>query len=320
MHQDSSLDFKLVQRVCLLQQALDQALYSIEELRSQAEERQWLESQLVKTEKYTNVQQQAITHLKAQLANLTASQAQLLQTVRDRLDHLVDNQQILLNRLQLQLQQSEAELQTYLQHLRDHCQDWQTLEISADAQRLELEAEVMIARSVTISLSSQYQTAHRYIHALASVLTQYHGDISQLMPSVEEISPLPDPAASPVGQPSLSSGAESEPAQADPLNGFPEIDLGALRYTIRSQQLRIHELELALSAQFAQQTQLKQRCQMLAAERDYYKSQLAELQAQHTPGETAIAPEGAVLYPWQRRLRLQPPPPIQPLQIQDEGA
>ncbi len=67
MFQESSLDFKLVQRGCLLQQALDQARESIEDMQEQVENHQMLQAHLAQTEEYSNVQQKIIVNLKQQL-------------------------------------------------------------------------------------------------------------------------------------------------------------------------------------------------------------------------------------------------------------
>lgn len=326
MTHKGSLDFKLVQRVCLLQQALDQALHSLEALRSQVQNQHWLEAQLAKTEKYANVQQQAIAYLKQQLAQVTDTQRQLLQTMLDRLETLIDSQQTALHRLQLQIQQGEAELQTYLQHLRNHCQEgqnWGT--IAPDAQRLDLESEVMIARSVTVSLSGQLQTARGHIQTLGSILEHHHADLTRLTTAIQETLNELEPETASVAPSSAIAPALLSPDDPD--------DAVRLRQTIRRQQTQIQELEMVLVDQFARQTQLKQRCQSLAAERDYYKRQLDQPQSQgaaptdttaaatfpHCPALAPTPPQDTE-WPWRRRLRPHPPPPIQPLQLPEEPA
>jgi hypothetical protein len=324
MVQDGSLDFRLVQRVCALQQALDQALYSLEELRGQLQEQHWLESQLAKTEKYANVQQQAIAYLKSQLSHITGNQRHLIHLMAIHLEDWVDHQQVALNRLQLQIEQGEAELQGFLQHIRtqpDHHTD------TASPSTLDLEAEVMVARSVTVSLGSQLQAARHQIQTLATVLHQHHADITQLantlqttlQATVVEMAETPgltasdgetgwDAAPSPVALP------EAIP----PLPAADETDM--LRHAVRVQQVRIRELETALTDQFSRQAQLKHRCQTLAAERDYYKRQWeAQQPSAIAPGEDEALEYDLSQYPRSRRLRLHPPPPIQPFQL-DEGA
>ncbi|NJO11770.1 MAG: hypothetical protein HC873_21480, partial [Leptolyngbyaceae cyanobacterium SL_1_1] len=51
----------MVQRICDLQQALDQALDSLENLQIRVATQHLVESQLIKTEHFANAQQQVIT-------------------------------------------------------------------------------------------------------------------------------------------------------------------------------------------------------------------------------------------------------------------
>ncbi|NJN22598.1 MAG: hypothetical protein HC812_17250 [Leptolyngbya sp. RL_3_1] len=323
MPQEESLDFKLVQRVCLLQQALDQALYSLEDLKEQVQNQQWLESQLATTEKYANVQEQAIAYLKSKLTHLNRTQPSLLQHIGDLLDDWVDQQQSTLNRLQFQIQQGETELQSYLQHVRNHCQegqsqDSQTLSVSAGTKTLELESEVMVARSMAVSLGGQLQSARYYIQTLAAMVHHHHADLAHLTGALQTTLSAIHEAAAP-------NPPDAESSEQNALETLPatvsEDETTCLRQALRVQQVRIYELETALADQFGRQAQLKQRCQTLAAERDYYKRQV------QSPG-SAIAtevgaapedPESVLPTPWQRRRRIQSPPsPIQPLQIQGE--
>jgi hypothetical protein len=323
MPQEESLDFKLVQRVCLLQQALDQALYSLEDLKEQVQNQQWLESQLATTEKYANVQEQAIAYLKSKLTHLNATQPSLLQHIGDLLDDWVDQQQSTLNRLQFQIQQGETELQSYLQHVRNHCQegqsqDAQTLSVSAGTKTLELETEVMVARSMAVSLGGQLQSARYYIQTLAAMVHHHHADLAHLTGALQTTLAAIHEAA--------GSDPDAEVIEPDALASLPanapEDETTCLRHALRVQQVRIYELETALADQFGRQTQLKQRCQTLAAERDYYKRQVEQSSEPAIAAETNVAPEDpepVLSPPWQRRRRIQPPPaPIQPLQIQGE--
>ena len=120
MQQSHSIDFKLVQRVCLLQQALDQALESLDELAAQLKDKHQVETQLASTEKYANVQQQAIAHLKHQLSQFTEIQNHLLGVIGFRINELIDQQQQGFDQLNIQFQQSHTELQRYLQYLTQH--------------------------------------------------------------------------------------------------------------------------------------------------------------------------------------------------------
>lgn len=330
MHR-SSLDFKLVQRVCLLQQALDQALASLAEMRDQIEDKHLIETQLIHTEKYANVQQQAIAQLKQHLTQFTEVQHHLLGVMAYRLNELIDGQQVDFNRLQILVQQGETELQTYLQYMRGHC----TVEVAPDrdavseAGYLALKAEVMIARSVTVSLSRQLAMAKHHIHNLTSALNNHHLNLTQIVHTIQammsDLDALDIFAEGP--QKSLVEGVSGGEAIDTTLHEHPE-DMAVLEGTLRQQERRIHELEAVLMEQFEQQTQLKQRFQALAVERDYYKRQW-EARYTSQPTSTPALPEsgvpvasevvdalGAGSGGAQPRLRSQPPP-IQPLRLQE---
>lgn len=62
-------------RIHQLEQALDQALSYVDDLRQQVQDQQRLEEQLAMTEEYANVQQQAIIRLKQRLAEQAAERA-----------------------------------------------------------------------------------------------------------------------------------------------------------------------------------------------------------------------------------------------------
>jgi chromosome segregation ATPase len=71
-------------RIRALEQALDQSLGSLAELRSQSVNQQFLEQQLASTEAFANVQQQAIHQLKLQFAQEKAALAAEIQQLREQ--------------------------------------------------------------------------------------------------------------------------------------------------------------------------------------------------------------------------------------------
>jgi chromosome segregation ATPase len=314
MIQDGSLDFKLVQRVCLLQQALDQALGSLEELRAQVQDRQWLESQLAQTEKYANVQQKAIAYLKTQLTQASDTQRQLLQAVLTCLEDLINSQQATVTRLQVQIQQGETELQTYLRQVKPHRPSFHATAPEPPNSLLELEMEVMVARSVAVNLSSQLQAVRHSLQTLATTLSYHHTSVAQLTTAIRSmLADLVEPSDSAI--PLLVCHS----ATLD----FPGSELDALRHTLRMQQVQIQELETALRDHLGQQTHLAHRCQSLAAERDHYRRQLEQLQQTLASHATLEEPRGRTIAdspprPLPRRLR--PSSPIQPLQVREGDA
>lgn len=261
MFQDGSLDFKLVQRVCLLQQALDQALNTLDELKQRVENHELLESQLVKTEEYANVQQKIISNLKHQLDQKNEWQTQVLRNLLAGVQTMIEQQQLELERLRVRIRQSQSEVQDYLVRMKNH---YQTQSEQPFTQELELTSEVMVVRSLIVGLSSQLQTAQQHIHELDTTLTRHQVNFARMQADQEE--PDVDQPLPPFLSDSLEDWAD------DPI---------ALLQIIKAQQQKLQELDGELSEQFRQQTHLKYRCQELAAERDHFKRQTESLQQEN---------------------------------------
>jgi hypothetical protein len=335
MQQNSSIDFKLVQRVCLLQQALDQALGSLDELKAQVKDKQWIETQLASTEKYANVQQQAIAHLKQQLSQFVEVQNHLLSVMGYRLNELIDSQQIEFSRVNLQFQQGNAEVQTYLQYVGQHHFSASATGDRTSTQHLALEAEVMIARSMVVNLSKHLGLAQQHLEALTTKLNNHHLNLSQIIKTTqsmvadleafedgaENLEPSHDRTERCFVQTSLESELETvvETARDE------DMETEELRDALRREQTRTCELEAVLLEQFQHQTQIRQRYQEVAAERDYYKRELEKARDSVRP--TASPPEAPTSEAWvEAKLPLPParsrrrsqPSPIQPLRLPEE--
>ncbi|MGF1459101.1 MAG: hypothetical protein ACFBSG_08740 [Leptolyngbyaceae cyanobacterium] len=337
MQQSNSLDFKLVQRVCLLQQALDQALASLEELTAQVKDKHWIETQLASTEEYANVQQQAIARLKQQLAQFADVQDHLLRVVGFQLNQLIEQQQVTFSQLTIQFQQSHAELQTYLQYLGQNRLASQRLALSSDEYRLTLEAEIMVARSMAVHLSQYLGSAKTHLDHLDADLDTHHLNLGQIIRTIQAmLAELNTLERSPTAAEPIASGAELTvspsstaiaPAESE-AEGGPSVE--ELQTHVRRYRCRIQELQAALQNQFEQDTQLRQRYQAIAAERDYYRDELQKLQQTQAlpPSVNSGEPDAADLSqghspnPLRRRTSRRPPgssQPIQPLRLSDEA-
>lgn len=262
MLQDGSLDFKLVQRVCLLQQALDQALNTLDELKQRVENHELLESQLAQTEEYANVQQKIITHLKHQLDQKNEWQTQVLRNLLAGVQNMIEQQQLELERLRVRIHQSQSEVQDYLVRIKNYYQTAQSEQPLKP--ELALTSEVMVVRALIIGLSSQLQSAQQHIRELDTSLTRYQVNFARMQADQEE----PD-AAQPL-----------PPLLSDSLEDWAD-DPIALLQIIKAQQQKLQELDGELSEQFRQQTHLKYRCQELAAERDHFKRQTLDYQQEN---------------------------------------
>ncbi len=331
MPHSSSLDFRLVQRVCLLQQALDQALESLEELRAQVQDKQWVEAQLANTEKYANVQQQAVNHLKQQLGQFTDIQGHLLKVTAFRLNHLIDQQQLDFDRLSLHFQQGHSELQSYLKHLGQKHREDGDGSAEAEENLLALKAEVMMARSMVASLSKHLSLAKQQIDTIRAELKNQHFNLAHI---IKTLHGMIDDLASFGGYAQSTPEKQSQPASPAPDSclaptGYAEMDMGDLQTLARRQSLRIHQLETALTEHIEQEAQLRQRFQTLAAERDFYKQQLAKLGSAPAQLDVTLTTEPIIapgLPSLAHTQRLSAPPrrmcssqPIQPLKLSDRG-
>ncbi|NMF84342.1 hypothetical protein [Nodosilinea sp. P-1105] len=279
MLQDSSLDFKLVQRVCLLQHALDQAMETLEEMQQQVANHQMLQAHLAQTEEYANVQQKIIINLQRQLQGKDQWQQQMVSQLLVEVRALVTDQQLELERLRVRIYQSQAEVQDYLVRLKNH---YQTLSISfTPDQEQDLNSEVMIVRALTVSLSSQLQAAQQHIQQLDSTLTKYQVTFARLHAQVNQGPPLETSFHSPT-----PDGHQPEPA----LTAIAD-DPIALRAIVEAQKQKIDELTDELSYQFRQQTSLKYRCQEIAAERDRLRQQAIVLKLENEALQEQVIPQ-----------------------------
>ena len=326
MFQDSSLDFKLVQRICLLQQALDQATKSLDEMQQQVANHQMLQSHLAQTEEYSNVQQKIILNLKQQLAAKDQWQQQVLEKLLAGIKRLIDDQQLELERLRVRTYQSQTEVQDYLVRLKNH---YQSLSMPLGSQSggasstLDLNSEVMIARALTVSLSSQLQAAQQHIQQLDNTLTRHQVTFARMQVYARTLAD-PNQAMTLMPEAGVTLPAAAAPR---PMEGEIPDDPIALRAIIAAQQQKIEELSTELGQQFRHQTNLKSRCQEIAAERDYLKQQelalrleYEQLKAQIVQSSEPLPPEPqsepqAKIHTWQAsakqpnplsRLRLNP--------------
>lgn len=200
-------------RIHHLEQALDQALVCIEELRLQVQDQQLLETQLANTEDYASVQQQAIVRLKLQLSEQqVALDAQILETQqRDQaiqellatIESMTQAQQREVERLRSRLAQDQLEVQTHRSRLGKHLQDLQFALESRQQRVAELEAETLAARTLSSRLQSQLEGSQQQIKELSTRLVQHRSQLVQLESQFEQ---------SQAGSQSFSLGAQAEVA------------------------------------------------------------------------------------------------------------
>ncbi len=158
-------------RIRDLEQALDQSIASLEDLRSQVVNQHFLERQLASTEEIANVQQQAIHQLKLQFSQQKAELEIKIQQAQQRereyqalLDAAEARSQAELDVLKAQVNSADVQpfaieqqlqvLQADLQLRRQQLQDLEAQKQESHTRRIELEAQVealeaRIARQMT---------------------------------------------------------------------------------------------------------------------------------------------------------------------------
>ncbi len=183
-------------RIHHLEQALDQAMLHLDELRSQVQNQQLLETQLADTEDYASVQQQAITWLKLQaVEQQQALEAQILETQqRDQaiqellatIESMTQAQQREVERIRSRLAQDQREVQTHRSRLGKHLQDLQAALESRQQRLTELEAETLLTRTRNSRLQGQLELAQQKIQELSSQFSQHRSPSVQLETPLEQ--------------------------------------------------------------------------------------------------------------------------------------
>lgn len=195
---------KQVDRIQNLEKALDQSLISLEELRIQLVDQQFLENQLAATEDIANVQQRAITQLKQQLTQQqqaldiqqaqTQEQAQSFQELLNVMEQLAEGQQaqlsqlkgkILVDRLPSTLadpstmvESSAAQLAALTQQLSDRQQTITQLETELERSHDELQQQAAVIEN--LQKQPAFPTAVAHDHTLDQELFTAHCKIQDL--------------------------------------------------------------------------------------------------------------------------------------------
>lgn len=235
-------------RIHHLEQALDQAMLYLSELRGQLQNQTFLEAQLARTEEYANVQHEAITSLKVQLQqrqeDLSAATAALLR--RDRL---------LLEMLAITIRANRLQQPAYHQLSLP-------LEGASSADRvLELEAEILAAQTQVAALNTQLSDAHQTIQALTAKIVQLETDLNQVRLTLRE-------------QPVLELTLRQTKQLASERNAAIE----TLQKDLAIAQMKVDELEAQLTRQIRSQAKWQQTCHELELEREDYRTRISALE------------------------------------------
>lgn len=262
--QAQTLEHERVGRIYHLEQALDQALACIEDLKLQVHDQAFLEAQLATTEEFAYVQQQAIARLKLQLnqqRQLLEAQAsegelrdQAAQSVLSATESIAQGQQDALEQLRSRLAQDQAEVYAHRRRLEKQLQDLQIALDSRQQRILELESESLTSRMTTASLEVQLAAAQQQIRNLCLSLNQHQASLANL---------------------------ETQIARSGANGGATQLSLEPLMQTEFQQELaiaqgKVEELETQLDRLLKQQAIWQQNYQELEGDRS---SNLAKVEA-----------------------------------------
>jgi chromosome segregation ATPase len=305
--QAQALDQEKVSRIFHLEQALDQALAYLEELRLTLQDQAILEGQLAATEDYASVQQQAIARLKLQMGEQQqALEAQILETQqRDQaiqellttIEAMTQAQQQEVERLRLRMSQDQQEAQNHRNRMGKQVQDLQTALESRHQRVSELEAEMLASRTATASLQGQLEASQQQIRELSASLRQYRSSLAQLEAQIEQTHVVLEERH--------TRGAHLRRTQTVTAEQSSAI---ALQKDLTKAQRQVEALEEQLAQQSIQHTRLQQSHQELESDRQIWQTreasleqQIAEMQEQILQQAQQVAEHETAIQYWRDR-------------------
>ena len=272
-----TLDQERLSRIHHLEQALDQAMNSLEEQRLKLQDQAVLEGQLAATEEFSSVQQQVIARFKLQLAEQQqALETQILETQqRDQaiqellatIETMTQAQQQEVEKLRLRLSQDQQDAQTSRSRVDKQIQDLQTALESRQQRVSTLESETLSARTLTASLQGQLETSQQQIKELSGSLRQYRSSLAQLEAQIEQTHMALE-ARQTLAVQHHSPGSE------------PPVSTIALQQELAGALRQVEALEEQFAQQTLYQTRSQQTQQELAADRDRLQVRETELEKQ----------------------------------------
>lgn len=275
------LDEDRVARIYHLEQALDQALLCIQELRVKVRDQGILESQLAMTEEFASIQQKAIARLQMQLQQqqrvLESATLQddvneyhgLLQEVVGVMKAIAAQQDQIIAQLQECQVNSQADAVTHAQRLDRETSKLQAALDQRERQILSLEAELLTSHAQLVRLQMELDAASYRVRSLRH-------DTKAVASPPEEGRCRPEPNTLPDTQAFIAellplSASQSAPQEFEPFSP---------QQTIAKLQAQIEELELQLSRQTGTQARWQQRCLELETDLQRYQTRTHETQQQ----------------------------------------
>ena len=179
-----------LERIHQLEQALEQSLGSLSQLRSQLSEQQMLTSQLAATEEVASLQQQALAQLKQQLsqqqqameAQISKAQEkdQTIQELLQTVETLAESQVGELGLLKTQLLEKRTTIKSSQKQLEEQRIKWHKA-WEADQKRVRaLEAQILSVRTESGHREAQLAAANQQIEVLYERLSDRTYSLKQL--------------------------------------------------------------------------------------------------------------------------------------------
>jgi chromosome segregation ATPase len=276
--QAQALDHERVARIYHLEQALDQALACLDDLKLQVHDQEFLEAQLAATEEFAYVQQQAIARLKLQLTQQRQTldaqtverqeRDQGVQALLDATEVMAQAQQAELDRLRSRLAQDQADVEGHRHRLEKQLEDLKNAVESRQQRILELESVSLSSRTLNASLEVQLETAQQQVRQLCASLSQHQASLANLEAQLAQ--------AHLRLEEQQQSAAHLSRRRAGMSEDNPTI--AALQQDLSMAQVKVEELETQLAKQVKLQARWQQSCQELDTERDRYQSRIESLE------------------------------------------
>lgn len=260
-------------RIYQLERALDQALICMEEMRQRVQDQELLETQLVATEQFASVQQQAIARLKLRLKQQQEQlRTQLLEA--EARDRMVQAQLVAAESL-VQVQQAELEqLRSYLAANQTAPLSLENGPVAQVQPQVNWATEAQTAKALAAQLQKRLEIAQSQVDDLTLMLKQAEARITDLEEEVQM-----QQAA--LEAKSLEARAEARSAQKQAVAlRQPNLAIATLGQDLAKAQTKVEELEIELARQVRLQAVWQQGHQELAAAGDRYRSRIAELEQQ----------------------------------------
>jgi chromosome segregation ATPase len=314
IEQVCSLHDEQLSRIYHLEQALDQALLYLDELRVRVRDQGILETQLATTEEFSSIQQQAIAQLKLQLerqqqatemyrAGMGDRDHVFLQLI-DRINTAAAEHCATLERFQKRLDADRDETAAHYHRFDQTIKELQTELENRQRQILTLEAEALSAHSRVVELEMQLSASNQRIRELYVRLEERS---AQSSPSVVDLPAelAPPRLDSDAGDTVAPSALESPSANGQDPNGnhleprdrpsevehsvVDELPEGqSTIQKLATAMIRIQELEDQMDQQGRQVAKLQHQSQELEAERDRQQSRMTDLDNQNAEMQEQI--------------------------------